>query len=87
MSKAKKTDSKVDPSSSKAAQQELAAAAQKKKVLVKELGLSFPISGRGFNMAPEGFIVANDIFDILFERFDQEMLKKKVEREYKHYSI
>lgn len=38
-------------------------------------------------MMPEGFLMCQEMFAFLFERFDQEMLKKKVEKDYKRYSI
>lgn len=58
-----------------------------KKVHHKVLGMSFSTTDRGFNMAPEGFQVCESVFDLLFERFDEEMMKKRVEREYLKYSV
>jgi len=57
------------------------------KVEIKPFGLSFSTSDRGFNIKPDGFLVCNKIFDALFERFDEEMMKKRVEGEFRGYAI
>ena len=36
---------------------------------------------------PDGFLICNKIFDALFERFDEEMMKKRVEGEFRGYAI
>ena len=36
----------------------------------KEFGLSITTEDKGFKMMPEGFIMCNEIFTLLFERFD-----------------
>ena len=58
-----------------------------KKVYQKQFGLSFTTEDRGFNMNPEGFLMCEEIFSLLFERLDEEMMKKRVDREFKKYSV
>ena len=58
-----------------------------RKVYPKEYGLSFSTPDRGFNMVPGSWQMCEEIFDVLYERFDEEMMKKRVEREYLKYSI
>ena len=38
-------------------------------------------------MMPEGLKMCEEIFQIIFERFDDEMMKKRVDAEYKGYSV
>ena len=58
-----------------------------RKVYPKEYGLSISTPDRGFNMVPGSWQMCEEIFDVLYERFDEEMMKKRVEREYLKYSI
>ena len=41
----------------------------------------------GFKMMPEGFIMCNEIVELLFDRIDEAMMKKRVDKEYKKYSV
>ena len=41
----------------------------------------------GFNIMPEGFIMCNEIFELLFDRIDEAMMRKRVDKEYKMYSV
>lgn len=86
MSKNARKESKIDPKDLKAAQ-DAAKAAEAKARIPNPFGLSFKADGRGFNLAADSFLVAQEMFTVLFEKFDEEMMKKKVEREYKRYSI
>lgn len=54
-----------------------------RQISTEEFGLSFPVKGRGFKLMPEGYVMCEEIFTLLFERFDEEMMKKRVEGEYK----
>ena len=38
-------------------------------------------------MVPEAFIMCKEMFVFLFEKFDEEMMKKRVERDFKAFSI
>ena len=49
-------------------------------------GLSIPTHKLGFNFSNESFEIVDDIFSLLFERFDAEMMKKRIENEYKTYA-
>ena len=60
---------------------------QPKKLFENEFGLSFKGPPRGFNIMPEGLLMCNEIFTLLYERFDEEMMKKRVDGEYKGYSV
>ena len=50
-------------------------------------GVSIPTAARGFLIAPDNFIMCEEIFDLLFERFDEAQMKKRIEGEFKGYSI
>ena len=41
----------------------------------------------GFNIMPEGFIMCNEIFELLFDRIDEAMMRKRVDKEYKKYAV
>ena len=56
------------------------------KVYHKEFGMSFTTPDLGFNMMPEGFQMCEEIFSLLMDRFDNALMKKRVDREYKQYS-
>ena len=64
-----------------------APAEKAKKVYKKELGLSISTVDRGFNMNPEGFLMCKEIFQLLMERFDEKMMEKRVDSEFKGYSV
>ena len=68
-------------------QKNAADALLKKRVPIKELGLSISTNDRGFIMAPEAFLMCQEMFVFLFEKFDEKMMAKQVERDYKRYSI
>ena len=53
----------------------------------KEHGLSISTIDKGFNMVPDAFQTCEEIFDLLFERFEDAMMKKRVETEYKNYAV
>ena len=61
--------------------------AKKKKLFEHEFGLSFDGPKRGFKIMPEGMLMCEEIFSLLFERLDEEMMKKRVDAEYKGYSV
>ena len=50
-------------------------------------GVSIPTAARGFLIAPDNFIMCEEIVDLLFERFDEELMKKRIESEFRAYSI
>ena len=53
-----------------------------------EFGLSIDQPAKmGFKMMPEGLIMCNDIFELIFDRIDEAMMKKRVDKEYKKYSV
>ena len=58
-----------------------------KKLFENEFGLSFRGQDRGFNIMPGGMLMCEEIFTLLFERFEEEMMKKRVDAEYKGYSV
>ena len=75
-------------SKKKADAKEAAPVVEEKQEMSKyEFGLSFDISGRGFKMMNEGYVMCEEIFQLLFERFDEEMMKKRVDAEYKAYTV
>ena len=79
--------SKKKADAAAAPKQNEAAGAKNRKVYPKEFGLSFSTPDRGFNMVPASWQMCEEIFDVLYERFDEEMMKKRVEREYLKYSV
>ena len=60
---------------------------EEKKEEKSRYGLSIQTAARGFLVAPDNFVMCGEIFDLLFERFDEELMKKRIEREFKAYSI
>ena len=53
----------------------------------KEYGLSISTIDKGFNMVPDAFSACEAVFETLFERWEEEMMKKRVETEYKKYAV
>ncbi len=51
----------------------------------KLLGLT--ISSKGFKLELEGFMMCKEIFAMLYEKLDEELMKKRVDREFKGYAI
>ena len=51
------------------------------------LNLSLDLRERGRVLAPEGYLVAEDVFKHLLERLDAELMAKRVESEYVAYGI
>ena len=49
--------------------------------------LSLDLRERGRILAPEGYLVAEDVFKHLLERLDAELMAKRVESEYVAYGI
>ena len=49
--------------------------------------MGFSTEQMGFYLRPESFLVCKDIHAILMERFEEEMMKKRVESEFRGYSI
>ena len=49
--------------------------------------MSIPTAARGFLIAPDNFLMCEEMFTLLFERLDEELMKKGIEREFKAYSI
>lgn len=41
----------------------------------------------GFNIMPEGLIMCNEIFELLFDRIDEAMMRRRVDKEFKMYSV
>ena len=58
-----------------------------KKEEKSRYGVSIPTAARGFLIAPDNFIMCEEIVDLLFERFDEELMKKRIESEFRAYSI
>ena len=52
-----------------------------------QFGLTIDLSGRGYLVQNEWLVMCNEIFELLYERFDEEMMKKRVEESYHHYSV
>ena len=50
-------------------------------------GMNFSTEQMGFYLRPESFLVCKDIYAILMERFEEEMMKKRVESEFRGYSV
>ena len=49
--------------------------------------LSFSTEKIGHKFTNEGFVIADDIFGLLFERLDEAMMRKRIDREFKSYAI
>ena len=49
--------------------------------------LSFPTNNIGWHLHNDGYVIAKDIFDLLFDRFDEEMVRQRINHEYKSYAI
>ena len=49
--------------------------------------LSFSTEKIGHKFSNEGFVVADDIFNLLFDRLDEAMMRKRIDREFKGYAI
>ena len=44
---------------------------EEKKEEKSRFGISIPTAARGFLVAPDNYIMCEEIFDLLFERFDE----------------
>ena len=49
--------------------------------------LSIPTDKIGINIANDSYVMAQDAFSLLFERLDDAMMRKRIDREYKTYAI
>ena len=41
----------------------------------------------GFRIVPDGYLMCNEIFALLLDRFEEAMMKKRVDSEYKMYAV
>ena len=55
---------------------------------VAGFGLTIEVPEKmGFKIMADGFLMCNEIFALLFEKFEEVMMKKRVDSEYKIYAV
>jgi len=59
----------------------------KSSLVPNPFGMSFKTEAMGFQMAPDVFLVCQEIMETLYDSFEASMMRKRIDSEYKIYAV